>query len=537
MASISKSVSDYYYLKRYQFERIDEFRKVDLPYYATKHNLEIAVIIELFKKGESEGIMVVQSELKDRSLISSEAGKFYLFEIATIYNIEARYLPSTTRYYFKKGYANFGTTHDHGQQFILAAGNEIGKYEYAWEQVLKNHLVFEPLFKPEIEKIRNDFFNRPPYPCFNVKVIGLPDTMQKAKDFRYSIIRLNEILIARSPALESKDLSNGVFPRLFNYHLIDEFKELFDQFLQETTNNMDNGVYVKYSKNYRSIEDDLKNCIQTLLGFEKKQVFEIEMYDFPGFEQYSENWFERMLKDLKFTQDIYSYITGTDKTSIVTKIVETIGVSCVEIIENQMNYDLSKNPELKNDRERENNRTFHISQKINDKLKSYIISNCQRPIGKSSTGKSSGTVDLAVQFGNELITGEALNFKDLNSQGLGKQIKEHWRKLVHNYNLSKKKNLLFLVYYEGNEFYTSYDNYKKEFEKEHSNIRIKDISKKIIGNSRAVKVAFSTHSYSENTKNKYHVYHFYINFGSNSRDKPTCLPLVCPAKSERESCF
>ena len=512
-------MSDYYDYKKYQFEWIGKFKEEDLPYYAKRYNIEIAEVIELFEKGMNEGIKFVQSELKDRSLISSEAGKFYLFEIATIFNIQARYLTSKTKNYFKKGNVNFVTIHD--PQVILAAGNEIGKYKYAWELVLKNHLVFEPLFKPEMEKIQNDLFNRPPYPCFNVKVIGLPDTMQKAKDFRYSIIRLNEILIARSPALESKDLSNGVFLRLFNYLLIDEFQKLFDQFLQETTNNMDNGVYVKYSNNYRSLEADLKNCIQTLRGFEKNKVFEIDMSAFPGSEQYSENWFERMFKDLKFTQDIYSYITGTDKTSIVTKIVETIGVSCVEIIENKMNYDLPKNPELKSDKERENRRTFHISQKINDKLKSYIISSCQRPIGKSSTGKSSGTVDLAVQFGNELITGEALNFEDLNSQGLGKQIKEHWKKLVDNYNLSKKKNLLFLVYYEGNDFYTSYDNYKKEFEKEHSNRGIKDISKKIIGNPRAVKVAFSTHSYSGNTKNKYHVYHFYINFGNNSQPRPT----------------
>lgn len=521
MESISKSVSDYYDYRRHQFKWIDEFRKVDLPYYATKHHLEIAEIFELFEKGVNEGILVVQSELKDRSLISAEAGKFYLFEVVTIYNIEARYLPSPAKYYFKKGYQNFCTTHDHGQQFIFAAGNEIGKYEYAWEQVLKNHLLFEPLFKSEIEKIRNYFFNRPPYPCFNVKVIGLPDTMQNAKDFRYSIIRLNEILIARSPALESKDLSNGVFPRLFNYHLIDEFQELFDRFLQETTNNMDNGVYVKYSNNYRSLEADLKNCIQTLRGFEKKKVFEIEMSDFPGFEQYSENWFERMFKELEFTQDIYSYITGTDKTSIITKIVETIGVSCVEIIENQMNYDLPKNPELKNDRERENNRTFHISQKINDKLKSYIISSCQSPIGQSSTGKSSGTVDLDIRFENELITGEALNFKDLNSQGLGKQIKEHWNRLVCNYNLSKKKNLLFLVYYEGTYFHKSYENYLKEFEKEHLNSGILNISETFVKNSSAVKIALSTHSYSENIQEMYNVYHFYIDFGSNTRPQST----------------
>lgn len=85
MASISKSVSDYYNYKRYQFEWIDEFKKVDLQYYATKHNLDIAEVNELFEKGVNEGITVVQSELKDRILISSEAGKFYLFEIATIY--------------------------------------------------------------------------------------------------------------------------------------------------------------------------------------------------------------------------------------------------------------------------------------------------------------------------------------------------------------------------------------------------------------------------------------------------------------------
>lgn len=386
--------------------------------------------------------------------------------------------------------------------------------------MLKNHLVFEPLFKPEIEKIRNDFFNRPPYPCFNVKVIGLPDTMQKAKDLRYSIIRLNEILISRTSGLESKYLNNGIFHRLFNYDLIEEFQELFDQFLQETTNNMDNGVYNKYSNSYHSLEADLKNCIQTLRSFEKKKVFEIEMSDFPGFEQYRENWFERMYKDLKFTQDIFSFITSSDKTSQVIKIVETIGKSCVEIIENQTNYDLPKNPGLKYDYTRENNRTFHISQKIKDKWKSYIISICQSPIGQSSSGNSSGTVDLSIEIGSTRIIGEALNFEGLNSKGLGKQIEEHWHKLIHNYNLSRRDNLLFLVYYEGADFDTSYRNYKKEFEKEFLKSGIIDISAKYVKDSNAVKIALSTHSYSRNAKNKYHVYHFYINFGSNAQPQP-----------------
>lgn len=123
MTSISKSVNEYYEYKRYQFERIDKFIEENLTCYATKHNIDIAGVIELFEKGMRDGNAAVQSELKDRSLISSEAGKLYLFEIATIFNIQAHYLSSKTKNYLKKGNVNFVTIHD--PQVILAAGNEI----------------------------------------------------------------------------------------------------------------------------------------------------------------------------------------------------------------------------------------------------------------------------------------------------------------------------------------------------------------------------------------------------------------------------
>jgi hypothetical protein len=54
MASISKSVNDYYEYKRYQIERIDKFIKENLTFYATKHKIDIAKVIELFEKGMHE---------------------------------------------------------------------------------------------------------------------------------------------------------------------------------------------------------------------------------------------------------------------------------------------------------------------------------------------------------------------------------------------------------------------------------------------------------------------------------------------------
>jgi hypothetical protein len=508
----SKNVFDYFESRN--FKEIEKFKKEKLKIYSEKHKIDYDEILSIFQNGYDEGIRSVKNEIRERNFISPEAVKYYLFEIVTVYNIHTKYFRSETQYLFKPHFVT-----KHNPEAIKTSGKIIGEYEYAWLQVLKNHAVFEPLIKVKVDKIKNDFFNRPPYPCHNVKVIGLPDTMQKAKDFRQTLIRLNEILIAKTPELVKNDFSNRALTRFFGYHLIPDLKEQCYEFLQETTNNMNNGIYKNYSRNYQALENDLNVCFNTLQNLKSKGIFSLDMSSFYEYHLYRENWFSLINEVLELTKISYSYITKSDKTSSIVKIIKTICDNCVEIINNPEDYKIRKEKVNKLDKERENRRTAHISHKFNDKLQPHFSSTPQYRIGLSGSGDNPGTVDLAITFGNELIIGEALNFSDFNSNRIGKKIIEHLTKLTDNYNQSKMNNLFFLVYFEGSkDFYKSFDNYMKNFNKTYPGTEVTDITKDFVSDYNIVKIAKSTHSYSKDNKNQFSIYHFYIDFRSAGND-------------------
>jgi hypothetical protein len=511
----SKNVFEYFISRN--FEKIDKFKKEKLKFYAEKYGIKYNEVLKLYDTGINEGIVKVQNEIRERDVISSEAGKYYLFEIATIYNIHAKYVGGENKFFFRK---HFGTTHD--PKLIKAIGKIIGEYEFAWQQVLKNHAVFEPLFKPEVEKWKNSVFNRPPYPCHNVEVIGLPDTMQKAKDFRQTLIQMDNVLKAKLAELLKNDLSNLALYRLFNYGIIDDLQNQCYEFLQETNNNIDNDVFNKYSRYYNCIKEDLNNCLNTFEELKDKGVFSIDMSSFSEFYLHENNWFKIIYEEFTFTKDSFLKITKSDKQSELIKIIETIAHVCIDIIEDPKdNYELFKSSNPDND-DRENKRTRRIMSKSKYSLKSFI--DFQHRIGVSATDKQkrAGTVDLAfIKKDKTVLTiGEAINSKNLNSDrlGIGKQIIDHLNKLIDNYNKSGKDNLLFLVYYEGENYYTSFKNYLeniKECREVNSTcIEIKEITKNIVENSNVVKIAKSKHSYSKNTENLFNIYHFYINFGN-----------------------
>lgn len=508
----SRNVFDFFDSRN--FERIEEFKKEKLKFYSEKHKIEYTEIISIFQNGYDEGIKSVKNEISERNFISPEAVKYYLFEIVSVYNIHSKYFKSEHKYLFKPHFVT-----KHNPVVIKTIGKIIGEYEYAWQQVLKNHLVFESLFKVNVDKIKNDSFIRPPYPCYNVKVIGLPDTMQKAKDFRQTLIRLNEILIAKIPELEKNDFSNLALNRFFGYHIIPDLKEQCYDFLQETTNNMNNGIYENYSRNYQALENDLNICLNTLQNLKSKGIFSLDMNSFYEYYLYRENWFSLINEVLELTKISYSYITKSDKSSSTVKIIKTICDNCIEIINNPEDYKIRKEKGNKFDKERENRRTAHISHKFNDKLNPHFSSVPQYRIGLSGSGDNPGTVDLAITFGNELIIGEALNFGDVNSNKIGKKIIEHLTKLTGNYNQSKIDNLFFFVYFEGTkDYYKSFDNYVKNFNKTYPGTEITDITKDFVSNYNVVKIAKSTHSYSEDDKNQFSIYHFYIDFSSAGND-------------------
>jgi hypothetical protein len=505
----SKNVFNYFESRN--FEKIEKFKKEKLKFYSEKHKIDYKEILRIYQDGIDDGIRIVKNEIRERNYISSEAAMYYLFEIATIYNIHAKYSGEKNKYYFRPHLVT-----KHNPEIINAIGRIIGEYENAWQQVLKNHAVFEPLFKVKVDKIKNDSFNRPAYPCHNVKVIGLPDAMQKVKDFRQTLIRLNETLIAKTPELEKNDFNNLALTRLFGYYLIPDFREQCYEFLQETTNNMNNSIYKNYLRNYQALEIDLNICLNTLQTLKDKGIFSLDMSSFFEFHLYRENWFILINEELELTKISYSYITETDETSSINKIVKTICENCVEINNHPEDYKIKKEEGDQYDRERENRRTSHISHKFNDKLKPYFFSISQYRIGLSGSGENPGMVDLAITFGNELIIGEALNFSDLNSKKLGEQVIKHLKKLTGNYNQSKMDILLFLVYFEGNkDYYKSFENYLKMFNKKYPGTEITEITKDFSKNSSVVKIAQSNHSYSNDNKNQFTIYHFYIDF-SNS---------------------
>ena len=208
-----------------------------------------------------------------------------------------------------------------------------------------------------------------------------------------------------------------------------------------------------------------------------------------------------------------------DLEGIIKEIVTIISESCKEIIESPELYNILK----KHSGDLENRRTGLITNKFNDKAPEFSIEN-QHTTGQSGTKNSTGTVDFAVYFNKKKIAiGEALNFSGTNTKSVNKKIIKHLQKLVANYNYTRLGDLFLLIYFEGHcdKFHESYENYLKYFDNctrlgsEHRNT-ITDMSSANVVNSASVKIAKSTHSYSNNSTNEFSIYHFYLNFSENS---------------------
>lgn len=201
-------------------------------------------------------------------------------------------------------------------------------------------------------------------------------------------------------------------------------------------------------------------------------------------------------------------------------IVELILESCIEIIDKPKLFGVSKDHfKDKANKQRENHRTNHIINKFNDKTPEFFIDN-QHLTGQSETRNSTGTVDFAIFFDKKkIVIGEALNFSGQNTNSVNQNIINHLKKITKNYNLSTLNNLIFLVYYEGNysKFYDSYNNYLKQlynctqlgFE---CKKKIPDKTSTYKVNSASVRIAKSIHSYSNNSENRFSIYHFYLDF-------------------------
>ena len=208
-----------------------------------------------------------------------------------------------------------------------------------------------------------------------------------------------------------------------------------------------------------------------------------------------------------------------DLEGIIKEIVTIISESCKEIITSPEYYQILKN----HSGDLENRRTWLITNKFNDKAQKFHIEN-QHPTGQSRTKHSTGTVDFAIYFNkNKIVIGEALNFSGQNTKSVDQNIINHLKKLTKNYNQSTLSNLILFVYYGTNsgKFQESFENYLTHFKNcPHLGFKcrktIMEITSDYVFNSASVKIAKSTHYYSNNSTDEFSIYHFYLNFPENS---------------------
>lgn len=215
-------------------------------------------------------------------------------------------------------------------------------------------------------------------------------------------------------------------------------------------------------------------------------------------------------------------LLGATKTeqNEIEKITTIIDKSSIEIADNPEYYQiLIKHFDKSKDKQRENRRTFLIIEKFNDKSEPHYHAETQHETGQSNSTKSTGTADFAIYSQNEIkIKGEAVNFRGLNSNKLGADLVFHLKKLIKNYNRTAINDLFFLVYYEGkkNCFFKSFKNYKSRLNKskeiEFTCLEVIDNTLEFETTSSSIKIAKSIHSYSNDSKNQFNIYHFYIDF-------------------------
>ena len=301
------------------FKEVDDFKNDEMKIYEKKHGISMDELLELYDIGFKEGIMLGK---KKETEMLEENKKHYWFHIASTHNISLKYYNEATKFYFRE---HFVTSHD--PEIIKSAGRVMGEYWHVWHQILKNHSVFESLFKKEVDRIKNSFFNRPSYPYHNVRVFGIPDTMKIERDFRTTLSSLHDTYEARKNDILHKGLNYGIPPMLFRYDIWKEIKEQCYCFLEETTNNMDNEIFNKYLEEYDELREDLTTCIKTFENL--RPAFEYDMTSMSP-EYHRKNWFELTYELLVQTLETFDEITGIKnqikgfKCSLPQKTIEQI---------------------------------------------------------------------------------------------------------------------------------------------------------------------------------------------------------------------
>jgi hypothetical protein len=308
--------------------KIENLKEKGFKNYADKQNKSIDEILELYDIGFNNGITKAKKTVKEKNDITPEAGKFYLFEIASTYNLHAKYYNNRISYHFKK------FIHDEFEpKIFLEIGEIIGEFYYSWLQVLDNHRVFEPYFKAEIDKTKNNFLNKPFFPVHNVKIAELPESMNYAKDFAVTLERMNDIM-----AINFNWLDNGIMDNLnmnsrLRYDILEDLNKQFFNFLQETTNNTNNGIFEKHTSFYQRIDCELKKCIE-LFNNRAKKYFDVDMSFIYKYHIYNKNWFVIVSDYLNQTNESFQRITKFD--NLITGFTCTLHPDTVKEVFNLM---------------------------------------------------------------------------------------------------------------------------------------------------------------------------------------------------------
>src|SRR5665647_2211150 len=114
-----------------KIEGVEELKEIQFKRYAKKHNRDIAEILNLYDIGFKEGIMIAENSIIEKNKISSEGGKFYLFEIASTSNLTAEYYNESINIHFREY-----TDLDYDPEIVKTTGRIIGKYYFSWVKVL-----------------------------------------------------------------------------------------------------------------------------------------------------------------------------------------------------------------------------------------------------------------------------------------------------------------------------------------------------------------------------------------------------------------
>lgn len=287
-------------------KRINKLKEKQFKEYAEKHDKPYSDIIKLYDQGYNNGIQIAKNKFNDSKEISSEGGKLYLFEVASVYNIYNKYYPAKIRIHFKKHFIT-----DFEPNTIVTIGEIIGEYYYSWRQILEHPGIFEPLFTPIMDKRRNSFFNKPFFPVHNVKIAELPESMSYAKDFAVTLERMNDITEININWLDNGIMDEPNMSRRLRYDILEDLRKQFHNFIQETTNNTNNGIFEKYTSFYQRIDGELKKCIE-LFKTRAQKYFNMDMSFIYEYHIYNKNWFVIVSDYLEQTNESFQRIAKFD---------------------------------------------------------------------------------------------------------------------------------------------------------------------------------------------------------------------------------